>query len=316
MSTVLVSGGAGFIGSHLCDFLLEKGNAVIAVDNFVSGNKENVEHLLQNKNFELVEADVCNAAELNEKLKGKEIDQIYNLASPASPKDFIELAIEIMLTNSVGTKNLLDLAIENKAVFLEASTSEVYGQPLEHPQKESYFGNVNTLSVRAPYDESKRFSEALVSSYVRKHSLSVRIARIFNTYGPRMRLDDGRVIPNFIPQALQNKPLTVYGKGKQTRSMCYVSDLVNGLHALMNSSYTKPVNLGMSEEISMLELAEKIKQLTESNSEIVFSDLPEGDPDKRKPDISLAEKELNWKPVVSLEDGLRKTIEWFQSSEV
>lgn len=314
MKTILVTGGAGFIGSHLCDFLLKRENKVIAVDNFVTGREGNVSHLLKNEDFELIELDICKTIELNEKLQGKKIDQIYNLASPASPKDFRELAIEIMLVNSLGTKNMLDSAVKNKAVFLEASTSEVYGDPLEHPQKENYLGNVSTISIRSPYDESKRFSEALVSAYARKFSLQVRIARIFNTFGGRMRSDDGRVVPNFITQALQNKKITVYGSGKQTRSLCYVSDMIEGLYALMNSSYSKPVNLGMPEEITMLELAEKIKQLTKSNSEIVFSDLPEDGPEKRKPDIALARKELQWQPKISLEHGLQKTIEWFDNS--
>jgi len=306
MKTILVTGGAGFIGSHLCEALLAKGNKVICLDNFVTGSRENIKHLEGSKNFSLVEHDVTKPIVLDEK-----VDQIYNMASPASPIDFQKMPIEILLTNSFGTKNLLDLAFEKKARFLEASTSEVYGQPLEHPQKESYWGNVNTIGLRSCYDESKRFSEALVMAYNRKKNVEVRIARIFNTFGPRMRANDGRVVPNFVTQALEGKPITIYGKGDQTRSFCFVADLVNGLTKLMDSDYSKPVNLGSLNEITVKQLAEATIKLTGSKSKLEFKPLPEDDPARRQPDTSVAEKELGWEAKTSLEQGLKKTIEWF-----
>ena len=307
MANVVVTGGAGFIGSHLCKNLLEEGNKVICVDSFVTGQKKNVEDLLENKSFSLVEHDITKPLKLSEP-----VDRIYNLASPASPKDFSRIPVEIMLTNSSGLKNMLDFALEKNARILQASTSEVYGNPLEHPQKETYFGNVNPVGERSCYDESKRFAEALIMSYGRKTRLDYRIVRIFNTYGPGMRPDDGRVVPSFICSALENKPLTVFGKGEQTRSFCFVSDLVDGIVKLMESGYKKPVNIGNPNEMTILELAELVKKLSGSKSEISFKPILEDDPERRKPDISVAKKELKWEPKVDVQDGLKRTIEWFR----
>jgi len=306
LKTAVVTGGAGFIGSHLCEVLLSKGLRVICVDNFLTGQKQNIEHLMQEKNFSLLEHDITISFTVKE-----EVDFVYNLASPASPKDFSKIPIKIMLANSIGVKNSLDLAVEKKARILQASTSEVYGQPLEHPQKESYWGNVNTIGERSCYDESKRFAEALVFSYAGKFGLETRTARIFNTYGPRMRLGDGRVTPNFIMQAISGKDITIYGKGLQTRSFCFVTDLVAGLIALMESDYGKPVNIGNPHEITVKEFAETVLKISKSESKLSFTSLPEDDPVRRKPDITLAEKKLGWAPKVRLEEGLAKTIEWF-----
>ncbi len=308
-NTIVVTGAAGFIGSHLCGLLLEKGSSVIGIDNFITGSKSNLEELEANKNFSFVGADICNLGKID-----ADVSQIYNLASPASPIDYQQLPLETLDAGSAGVKNMLELAREKNAVFLQASTSEIYGDPLEHPQRESYFGNVNPIGERSCYNEAKRFAEALVMAYNRKHKMQTRIARIFNTHGPRMRANDGRVIPNFITQALAGKPITVYGKGEQTRSFCYVSDLIAGLYALINSSYSFPVNIGNPTEVTILQLAEKIKSLTDSNSEIVFKPLPKDDPIRRKPDISLARKELRWEPKVDWEEGLKKTIEWFKGN--
>ena len=307
MKTIVVAGGAGFIGSHLCERLLKDGEKVVCVDNFVTGSKKNVETLMQNENFNLLEHNITKPIEVEE-----EVDQIYNMASPASPVDFPRIPIEILLTSSLGLKNLLDFAIEKKARIFQASTSEVYGNPLEHPQKETYFGNVNTLGPRSCYDEGKRFAEALLMAYVRKKNAEVRIVRIFNTYGPRMRPDDGRVLPNFINQAIEEKPLTVYGDGSQTRSFCFVSDEVDGIVKLMNSSYAKPCNIGNPNEMTIKELAELVIKTIGSKSELAFKSLPGDDPAKRKPDISVAKKELGWEPKVSLEEGLKKTIDFFK----
>jgi len=310
MKAVLVSGGAGFIGSHLCERLLSGGSRVICVDNFVTGRKENVNHLFSDKNFSLVEHDITQPLKVKEK-----IDRIFNLASPASPVDFEKIPLEILAANSAGTGNMLELAAEKNARFLQASTSEVYGDPLEHPQKETYWGNVNPNGPRSCYDEGKRFSEALAMAYSRARGVEVRIARIFNTFGPRMRPDDGRVVPNFIMQALHGKPLTVYGKGEQTRSFCYVSDLVGGIVRLMDSSYPLPVNIGNPDEFTVLQLAEEVIRLTGSKSKISFKPLPKDDPAKRKPDISVAKKQLGWQPKTRLEEGLKATIEWFKAQE-
>ena len=306
---IIVAGGAGFIGSHLCERLLEEENEVIALDNFCTGTKKNIELLEKNKNFSFLEHDIQEPLEIEEK-----ISQVYNCASPASPVDFSKIPIEIMLTNSLGIKNLLDFCLEKKARFLQTSTSEVYGDPLEHPQKESYWGNVNPIGQRACYDEAKRFAEALIMSYKRAKNLEVRIARIFNTFGPRMRKDDGRAIPEFIGKALQNLPLEVFGSGKQTRSFCYVSDQVAGLIALMNSDFTGPVNIGNPVEITLLELAQKTIEFSGSKSKIVFKALPQDDPKKRKPDISFAREKLSWEPKEKWENGLKKTIEWFKKN--
>ena len=306
MESVVVTGGSGFIGSHLCDLLLGKGHRVFCVDNFCTGQKKNVAHLLGNKNFSLIEHDISLPLRLEEK-----IGQVFNLASPASPADFEKIPFEIIRTNTDGVKNMLEFAKKNNAVFLQASTSEVYGEPLEHPQRESYNGNVSTIGERACYDESKRLAETIVGLYRRKHGVDAKIIRIFNTYGPRMRENDGRVIPNFIPSALAGTPVTVYGNGSQTRSFCYVSDLVAGIYSMMNSSEAGPVNLGNPQEITVKALAEKTVALTGSKSRIVFKPLPQGDPTMRKPDISLAKKALGWAPKVSLDDGLKKTIDYF-----
>ena len=306
--TILVTGGAGFLGSNLCDLLIAKGNKVICIDNLITGRKQNIAHLLKNRNFTFIKHDIVAPLKLNGK-----IDEIYNLASPASPVDFDRLAEEILLVNSIGTKNMLDLALKNKAKFLEASTSEVYGNALQSPQNEGYWGNVNSIGPRSCYDESKRFSEALTMSYYRKYNLDTRIVRIFNTYGPKMRADDGRVVSNFINQALKNKPITIYGTGNQTRSFCYVSDEIDGIWRLMQANYNLPVNIGNPNEFTILELAQKIKELANSKSEIIFKPLPKDDPERRKPDIALAKKLFNWHPKIELEEGLKRTIEYFRA---
>ncbi|MDI6825937.1 MAG: SDR family oxidoreductase [Candidatus Aenigmarchaeota archaeon] len=304
---VLVTGGAGFIGSFLCEELLDKGYDVVCLDNFSTGKESNVKHLLQNPKFKLIKHDVTKPIEL-------ETDFIFHLASPASPADYQKLPIETSMANSLGTFNMLNLAKKNESGFLLASTSEVYGEPLVHPQKEDYWGNVNPIGIRSCYNVSKRFAENLSMNFFREYSLNVRIARIFNTYGPRMRLDDGRVIPNFIVQSLTGKPISVYGDGKQTRSFCYILDMIDGLMKLMSkeSLSGEVVNLGAQEERTILTVAELIKNITNSNSKIVFKPLPEDDPARRKPDITKAKKLLGWEPKVDLETGLEKTIEWFK----
>jgi UDP-glucuronate decarboxylase len=309
MAKCLVTGGAGFIGSHLCEKLLAQGNKVICLDNFFTGSKKNVEKLLENKSFKLVEQDIIEPYFTEEK-----IDQIYNLACPASPVHYQFNAIRTVKANTIGVINILGLAKKHKARILQASTSEVYGDPLEHPQTEKYWGNVNCIGIRSCYDEGKRCAETLFFDYQRQNSVDIRMARIFNTYGPNMRLDDGRVISNFIVQAIKNENITVYGDGEQTRSFCYVSDLVSGLIELMaKDDFFGPVNLGNPVEFSMKEIAEKILSLLpDSKSEIIYKDLPADDPQRRKPDISLAKKELNWQPEIDLEEGLIKTIDYFK----
>jgi len=303
MKTVLLTGGAGFIGSHLCDFLIEKGFRVVCMDNLITGNKSNIQHLSTNKNFKLIIHDVSNHIKI-----GENLDYVLHFASPASPVDYQKIPIQTLKVGSLGTYNTLGLALAKKAKYMLASTSEVYGDPLVNPQPESYWGNVNPIGVRGCYDESKRFAEALVMAYHRIHNIDVRIARIFNTYGPKMRKNDGRVVPNFISQILSNKPITVYGDGKQTRSFCYVSDLIQGIYKLMISDINDPVNLGNPEEHTILEFAEKIKEITKSKSRIVFKDLPLDDPKVRCPDISKAKKKLKWEPKVELREGLLRTI--------
>lgn len=305
--TVLVAGGAGFIGSHLCERLLCEGKKVVCIDNLCTGSKKNIQAFLKNKNFVFLKQDITESV----KVSGK-IDRIFNLASPASPVHYKRLSIETLMVGAIGTKNLLDLAMKNNACFLQASTSEVYGDPLQHPQSEEYFGNVNAVGERSCYDEAKRFGEALVMAYHRKRAVNTHIARIFNTYGPKMQGSDGRVVPNFINQALSGKEMTVFGDGKQTRSFCFVSDLVEGLIALIGSDYHLPVNLGNPEEHTILEFAETIKKITASRSEIVFEPLPSDDPMRRCPDISKAKKILNWEPKISLEEGLVETIKYFR----
>ncbi|MFH1786599.1 MAG: GDP-mannose 4,6-dehydratase [archaeon] len=306
--TAVVTGGAGFIGSFLCEMLLDDGLKVVCVDNLSTGRKKNIRHLLRNKNFEFVKHDV------KEKFDYPgTVDYVFHMASRASPVDFYKYPIDIMLTNSVGTLNFLELARKKGARFLEASTSEVYGEPLQHPQREEYWGNVNSIGVRSCYDEGKRFSEALVKSYERKYGLDVRIVRIFNTYGPRMQKDDGRLIPNIVNQALTNKPITIYGKGTQTRSFCYVTDLVDGIKRLMYSRYSGEVfNMGNCDEFSVKNVALMVKKMTKSKSRLMYRPLPENDPTKRQPDVSKAKEMLNWIPTVPLEKGLGRTLEYFK----
>ena len=308
--TILITGGAGFIGSHLCDFLLNKNFKIICVDNLITGNKKNIEHLSNNQNFKFINQDISKHIAINENL-----DYILHLASPASPVDYQKIPIQTLKVGSLGTHNTLGLALTKKAKYLLASTSEVYGDPLVNPQPETYWGNVNPIGVRGCYDESKRFAEALVMAYHRIHNVDIRIARIFNTYGPRMSKDDGRVVPNFITQAVSNKPLTIYGDGKQTRSFCYINDLIEGIYRLMMSNINEPVNLGNPEEHTILEFAEKIKKITKSKSKIVFKDLPIDDPRVRCPDISKAKKILNWEPKFTLGNGLKETIEFFKQNQ-
>ncbi|MGA9138625.1 MAG: UDP-glucuronic acid decarboxylase family protein, partial [Methanocella sp.] len=299
MRTSLVAGGAGFIGSHLCEYLLGKGERVIAVDNLGSGRKANIEGLSGNDHFSFVNHDVREPLKIDDN-----IDFVYNLASRASPADFASEPVEIMMTNSLGTYNLVNLAKAKKAKFLMASTSECYGDPEVSPQPETYWGHVNPNGPRSCYDESKRFSEALTMTYVRHEGLDGRIIRIFNTYGPRMRLDDGRVVPNFVTQALAGKPMTVYGDGSQTRSFCYVSDLVRGIYLMMHADTKgEVVNLGNPMEMTVLEFAEKIKAITGSGSEIAFRPLPENDPMQRRPDISKAKRLLGLEPEIVLDEG-------------
>jgi dTDP-glucose 4,6-dehydratase len=305
---ILVAGGAGFIGSHLCDFLLEKGHFIICVDNLLTGDIKNIKHNLQNKRFEFVKQDVVKPL----KISGR-IDYILHFASPASPVDYMNYPLETLDVGSTGTKNLLELAKKKKAKFMLASTSEVYGDPKISPQEEAYFGNVNPIGPRSVYDEAKRFAEALTAAHCREKLVDTRIARIFNTYGPRMGLDDGRVVPNFIKQALTGQALTVYGDGNQTRSFCYVSDMISGIYKLMYSKLTDPVNLGNPKELKIMEFASVILRLTGSRSKIIHKPLPQDDPKQRRPDISKAKKELEWSPEVGLEEGLRKTIEWFST---
>ena len=316
MKTAVVTGGVGFIGSHLCEALIKKGLKVICIDNLITGSEKNIKHLLKNlpaqagKNFKFLKQDVTKDLDLN-----LDLDYLFHLASPASPYDFQSLAEEIALANSLGTIKMLELARKTRARFLLGSTSEVYGDPKEHPQKETYYGNVNSHGPRSCYDESKRFGEAMTYIYLRKYRLDARVMRIFNTYGPRMRKDDGRAVSNFINQAIRGKPITVYGKGSQTRSFCYVDDMVEGLMAAMFSEKAKGevINLGNPEEYNILDLAEKIKKMTGSKSKIVFSDIPPDDPMRRQPDISKAKKLLDWSPKVLLTQGLKKTIEYYKS---
>jgi dTDP-glucose 4,6-dehydratase len=306
---IVVSGAAGFIGSHLCDRLVADGHTVVGVDNFLTGRLENIAQLRNHPRFQLVEQDIAVPFPVD-----GPVDYVLHLASPASPKDYLGHPIETLDTGSLGTRQMLELARHNRARFLLTSTSECYGDPLEHPQSETYWGNVNPVGPRSCYDESKRFAEALTMAYYRVHGLETNIARIFNTYGPRMQLDDGRVVPAFIDQALRGDPLTVYGDGAQTRSFCYVSDLVDGLCRLMGSDERYPVNLGNPEEMTILEFAEHIRRLTGSRSPIVFKELPQDDPRRRQPDIDKARRLLGWEPRIGLEEGLRMTIEHFRQA--
>jgi len=304
---VLISGGAGFIGSHLCDRFILDGEQVVAVDNLSTGREANIRHLLRNRQFEFVRADIAEPLTLS-----GHFDGILDFASPASPIDFERIPIEILKVGSFGVYHLLELARRDNAVFLHASTSEVYGDPEEHPQKETYWGHVNPIGTRAPYDESKRFAEAMVSAYHRKHGVKTRIARIFNTYGPRMRENDGRVVPNLVFQALNRQPLTAYGDGSQTRSFCYVSDLVEGIVRLFRSEVTEPVNLGNPDEFTVNEFARIVIELTKSSSDIKYLPLPHDDPKKRRPDVTRARTLLGWGPKLDLRAGLALTIDWFR----
>jgi len=308
MKKILITGGAGFIGSHLCERLVAENCEILCVDNFFTGTKENVYHLMDNKRFELIRHDIINPLLV-------ETDEIYNLACPASPVHYQYNPIKTVKTNVLGTINMLGMAKRVKARILQASTSEVYGDPLEHPQKETYKGNVNTVGIRSCYDEGKRIAETLFMDYHRQNKVDIKIVRIFNTYGPRMSIQDGRVVSNFIVQALRGENISIYGDGSQTRSFCYVSDLVDGLIKMMNSEkgFTGPVNLGNDLEMPVLEIAKKILDLTGSSSKLTFHALPDDDPIKRKPDITLAGEKLNWKPTVSLEKGLKETIAYFDN---
>ena len=303
---VLISGGAGFLGSHLCDWFIDHGFKVIAADNLITGSLHNVAHLRANKDFKWMKHDVSRPF----KITGR-VDFVCHFASPASPVDYRKHPIATMLVGSYGTHNLLEIARAKKAVFLLASTSEVYGDPLVHPQKESYWGNVNPHGPRSIYDEAKRYAEAAVFAYKRVYKMDVKIARIFNTYGPRMQIKDGRVVPNFIDQILTHRPLTVYGNGKQTRSFCYVDDLVEGITKLLLSKMTGPVNMGNPREFTILEFANLVRKKYNPKAKIIYQPLPEDDPKQRRPDISLARKELGWEPKVSLEDGIGRTMDWF-----
>jgi dTDP-glucose 4,6-dehydratase len=304
---ILLTGGAGFIASHLIKKLLNEGHYVIGMDNLITGRMENMLEVMDNPNFEFIKHDVSNYIDV----KG-ELDYVLHMASPASPVDYLEHPIKTLKVGSLGTHNSLGVAKEHGAKFFLASTSEVYGDPLINPQPETYWGNVNPIGPRGVYDEAKRFAEAITLAYHRTHGVDTKIVRIFNTFGERMRHQDGRVVPNFIDQALKNEPLTVYGDGSQTRSFQYVSDLVEGIVKLMASNLNEPVNIGNPQEMSILEFAERIKKMTKSKSKIVFEELPVNDPKVRRPDITKAKTELDWEPVVSLEEGLNRTIEWFK----
>ena len=304
---ILITGGAGFIGSHLCDRFISEGHYVICMDNLITGSIENVAHLRKDKKFKFVKHNVTKFIRVDGSL-----DAILHFASPASPIDYIKLPIQTLKVGSLGTHNALGLAKEKKAKILIASTSEVYGDPLIHPQKETYWGNVNPIGPRGVYDEAKRFAEAITMAYHRVHKIDTKIVRIFNTYGERMRLNDGRVVPNFILQALKGKPLTIYGNGKQTRSFSYVSDTVDGIVRLLNSKLNEPVNIGNPCEYTILEFAKIIKKLTASKSKIVFEELPCDDPKVRQPDITKAKKFLKWSPKISVEEGIGRTIKWYE----
>jgi len=307
MPRSLITGGAGFLGSHMCDKLVDEGHQVICVDNLLTGSRENIAHLLGNKRFSFIKHDVTEPLQVEGKL-----DYILHFASPASPKDYLRYPIETMRAGAFGTYNMLELAREKEATFLLASTSEVYGDPEMNPQPETYCGHVNPVGPRSVYDEAKRYAEALTMAYHRKHGVDIRIARIFNTYGPRMKFDDGRVLPSFMVQALRGEPLTVYGDGSQTRSFCYVTDLIDGIYKLLISNVSEPVNLGNPDEISILDLAKEIIDIVKSNSGIVHVSLPEDDPKVRKPRIDKAKELLGWTPRVERREGIKRLMLYFQ----
>ena len=306
MFVSVITGGAGFLGSHLADYLLKKGHRVIVLDNLVTGRIENIAHLAGNEMFKFIKQDVTQYLYVSEK-----VDYVWHFASPASPIDYAEIPIQTLKVGSLGTHNALGLALKNKARFLLTSTSEVYGDPLQHPQREDYWGNVNTVGPRGCYDEAKRFAEAITMAYHRAHGLETRIVRIFNTYGPRMRMKDGRVVPAFVSQALRGEPITIYGQGTQTRSFCYCSDLIEGIYRLMMSEEIYPVNIGNPTELTILDFAREIIALTGAKSQLIHMELPIDDPKQRRPDISRAKHLLNWEPQISLREGLKKTIQWF-----
>jgi len=305
---ILVTGAAGFLGSHLSRHLLDKGHSVVGLDNFITGNVDNIRDLFKNGRFEFINYDVTNYLHVPGKL-----DAVLHFASPASPIDYLKFPIPTLKVGALGTHKALGLAKNKNAIFMIASTSEVYGDPLINPQHEGYWGNVNPIGPRGVYDEAKRFAEALTMAYHRYHNMQVRIVRIFNTYGPNMRLKDGRAVPNFMVQALKGRPITVYGDGRQTRSLCYVSDLIEGIYRLLKSGINEPVNIGNPRELTLLELAEMVKAAAGSKSKIIFKPLPEDDPKVRRPDITRARRELKWRPRIPLEDGLKRTVAYFKS---
>ena len=309
MKNIIVTGGAGLLGSHICEYLIKKGEKVICIDNLFTGNLKNLENIKDHPNFEFIQHDIIDPIFFD----GREIDQIYNLACPASPIQYQINPVRTIKANTIGVINVLGIAKKHKARIFQASTSEVYGDPLEHPQTESYRGNVNTIGERACYDEGKRVAETLFFDYHREHGVEIRVARIFNTYGPRMYENDGRVVSNFIVQALNNKPITIYGTGEQTRSFCYVDDLIEAIYRIMNKeNITGPINIGNPDEFTMIELADKIIKITGSKSKIFFEKLPSDDPKKRKPDISLAKEIIEWEPKVNLDEGLVQTVNYFK----
>ena len=306
----LITGGAGFLGSHFCDYLLARGHEVIAMDNFITGNERNIQHLKDNKHFTFITHDVTKFISIE-----GDLDYVLHFASPASPIDYLQIPIQTLKVGALGTHNALGVAKAKKAVFMLASTSEVYGDPLVHPQPETYYGNVNPVGPRSVYDEAKRFAEAITMAYHHMHHIEIRIARIFNTYGPRMRLNDGRVVPAFISQIVTNKPLTVFGDGSQTRSFCYVDDEIEGLYKLMMSTINEPVNIGNPQEMTILQFAELMKKITKTETPLVFKPLPTDDPKIRRPDITKARTLLKWEPKTPLEEGLKKTIDYFQKKD-
>lgn len=305
---ILITGGAGFIGSHLCERLLKEKNEIICMDNLITGNMKNILHFTNNKNFKFIKQDVTEFIDIKENL-----DYVLHLASPASPVDYLRYPIQTLKVGALGTHKTLGITKSKNATFILASTSEIYGDPLVHPQSEKYWGNVNPIGPRGVYDEAKRFAEAMTFAYHRYHKIKVKIVRIFNTYGERMRINDGRVIPTFIYQILKKENITIFGKGEQTRSFCYISDLIEGIYKLLHSEVIGPINIGSDKEITILELACLLQRLTNSKSKIVFKPIPEDDPKLRRPDITLAKEKLGWQPKVELEEGLKNTIAWFKS---
>jgi len=311
VSRIVVLGGAGFLGSHLCNALVKRGDEVIAVDNFSTGSKNNLQQLNNAKNFSVVDADICEPIEI-----AGRVDLVLNFASPASPKKYLQIPIQTLQAGSLGTENAVQLALKNNARLIMASTSEVYGDPLTSPQSETYFGNVNPIGFRSCYDEAKRFAEALLMAHSRVSGLNLGIVRIFNTYGPRLDPDDGRVVSTLISQAVSNQDLTVHGDGKQSRSFCYVDDLIRGVIALADSNEIGPINLGNDKEISVLELANLVLKINQSSNKITFTQAMDDDPQQRCPDLTLAKSKLNWSPTISVENGLSRTIDWFKSKRV